>query len=389
MNTNDSLGKFIKEHSFFDSLSEKELAYIVQHSIAKKFKAGEFLIREHDINSDIYIIKKGPVEIYKELKGYAEPMLVGTVETGELIGELAYLDDSPRSVSVKAINDAEIVILPKDMTEEKNKLAQSIKTNFLYNIALLSSTRLKNQTLVYGDTLRKQIDLLQEQVHFGTLFVYMIILFGMNGFVLDIIQNHFGQYYFFTEPTFDLLYERLIAWAGFIIFAAPVIILIKKINFPIKKVLNLRTNLKSSVVESLIISAVFAIPILLFTTGIISVSGIPLLNDKVTPYWLLTAITPDYLLHSYVQELVARGIMQNAIQQFLRDEKGHKTVFVSALAFGVMHAHLGLGVVFATAVGSIGFGYLYLHQKNLVGVTIVHYSTGVLLRYINILRIFQ
>ncbi|MDP7036202.1 MAG: hypothetical protein QF752_17110, partial [Planctomycetota bacterium] len=73
----------------------------------------------------------------------------------------------------------EVIVISKEMTESESELTQSIQRKILRTIALLSAQRLKDRTESHGDSLKKQIDLLQEQVHFGTLFVYMIILFGM------------------------------------------------------------------------------------------------------------------------------------------------------------------------------------------------------------------
>jgi hypothetical protein len=36
---------------------------------------------------------------------------------------------------------------------------------------------------------------------------------------------------------------------------------------------------------------------------------------------VIVVISPDYLLHAYIQELAARGDMQNTMQRFLRDEQ--------------------------------------------------------------------
>ena len=113
-------------------------------------------------------------------------------------------------------------------------------------------------------------------------------------------------------------------------------------------------------------------------------------NDQFDLKWFLIVFTPDYFLHSYTQELVARGIMQNAIQKFLRDEKGHRTVIICSLAFAVMHIHLGIVFALTTGFAGVVFGYIYLRHKNLLGVTIVHWVIGALvMRYMTVLEVLQ
>jgi membrane protease YdiL (CAAX protease family) len=100
---------------------------------------------------------------------------------------------------------------------------------------------------------------------------------------------------------------------------------------------------------------------------------------------VMAVISPDYLLHSYIQELAARGIMQNTMQRFLRDEHGVRSIMVLSLAFGVMHTHLGLTMVLSSTVASVCFGFFYRRHRNLIGVTIVHYITGVAGRYLTMI----
>jgi CRP-like cAMP-binding protein/membrane protease YdiL (CAAX protease family) len=372
---------FLKRLQLTTGFSAEELTFIEEHAITRRFKRGEFVIREGDRNSDLYIVRMGAVELLKEAERADEPLVIGVVGEGEAIGELSFLDDSPRSASVRAMENTEIVIIPKSVFDEESALAKDVVAKLDHNIALLDSKRLRITSHEFVKSLQKQIELLEDQVKFGTLFVCMIILFGLNGVVLDVIQEHFREYYYFGAARFNLGAERLIAWIGFIIFAFPVVLLIKKIGFPIGEVLDVRRDLRRTVLESLLIAGGFIIITLVVTAGPIELRGVPRATSAPGLWTIVVILTPDYLFHSYVQELVARGIMQNAIQRFLRDERGTKTVLVLSIAFGVMHAHLGLKMVLGSAVASVGFGYFYLRNRNLVGVTIIHYVIGVIGRY--------
>ena len=372
---------FLKRLQLTTGFSAEELTFIEEHAITRRFKRGEFVIREGDHNSDLYIVRLGAAELLREAERADEPLVIGVVGEGEAIGELSFLDDSPRSASVRAKENTEIVIIPKSIFDEKSALAKDVLAKLDHNIALLDSKRLRITSHDFVKSLQRQIELLEDQVKFGTLFVCMIILFGLNGIVLDVIQNYFGEYYYFGGARFNLGAERLIAWIGFIIFAAPVVLLIKKIGFPIGEVLDVRRDLRRSVLESLLIAGGFIIITLVLTAGPIEVRGVPRATSAPALWTIVVILTPDYLFHSYVQELVARGIMQNAIQKFLRDERGTRTVLVLSIAFGVMHAHLGLKMVLGSAVASVGFGYFYLRNRNLLGVTIIHYVIGVIGRY--------
>jgi len=376
---------FLKRLQLTMGFSAEELTFIEEHALTRRFKQGEFVIREGDQNSDLYIVRLGAVELLRETEGADEPLVIGVIGEGETIGELSFLDDSPRSASVRTTENTEFVIIPKSIFNEKSALAKDVLAKLDHNIALLDSKRLRITSHEFVQSLQKQIELLEDQVKFGTLFVCMIILFGLNGIVLDVIQNYFGEYYYIGSEQFNLGAERLIAWIGFIVFSAPVVLLIKKIGFPIGEVLNVRRDLRRTAIESLLIAGGFIVIALVLTAGPIVLRGVPRATSAPGLGTIVVILTPDYIFHSYVQELVARGIMQNAIQKFLRDERGTKTVLVLSIAFGVMHAHLGLKMVLGSAVASVGFGYFYLRNRNLVGVTIIHYAIGVIGRYMKMI----
>ena len=378
---------FLKRLQLTVGFSAEELTFIEEHALTRRFKQGEFIIREGDRNSDLYIVRLGAVELLREAERADEPLVIGVIGEGEAIGELSFLDDSPRSASVRATENTEIISIPKRIFDEKSALAKDVLAKLDHNIALLDSKRLRITSYEFVQSLQKQIELLEDQVKFGTLFVCMIILFGLNGIVLDVIQNYFGKYYYFGSEQFNLGAERLIAWIGFIVFAAPVVLLIKKIGFPIGEVLDIRRDLGRTVIESLLIAGGFIIIAMVLTAGPIGLSGVPRMTSAPGLGAIVVILTPDYLFHSYIQELVARGIMQNAIQKFLKDERGTKTVLVLSIAFGVMHAHLGLKMVLGSAVASVGFGYFYLRNRNLVGVTIIHYAIGVIGRYLKVISL--
>lgn len=44
----------------------------------------------------------------------------------------------------------------------------------------------------------------QEQVHFGMLFVYMIMVFGQGWIMREVIENHFSRHYHFGSLDFSL-----------------------------------------------------------------------------------------------------------------------------------------------------------------------------------------
>jgi CRP-like cAMP-binding protein len=72
---------------------------------------GQVLINEGDASDCLYFLKSGELAIYKFDKKTARNNLIGYVEPDEIFGEMSFLNNLPRSASVKANTDCEIAII--------------------------------------------------------------------------------------------------------------------------------------------------------------------------------------------------------------------------------------------------------------------------------------
>jgi CRP/FNR family cyclic AMP-dependent transcriptional regulator len=76
----------------------------------KKLGKGDILFREGDPSDAMYVIKAGRIAITKA-KGSGE-IILAEKKAGEMLGEMAFFDDKPRSAGAKAIADTEVILLP-------------------------------------------------------------------------------------------------------------------------------------------------------------------------------------------------------------------------------------------------------------------------------------
>ena len=77
-----------------------------------KLLAGDFLLHEGDESSEMYYVQSGTLAVLKR-KGDTLNQ-IGTIISGELVGEMSFLDKSPRCASVKAMSDTTVLIIPND-----------------------------------------------------------------------------------------------------------------------------------------------------------------------------------------------------------------------------------------------------------------------------------
>ena len=77
----------------------------------KFVEAGEFLITEGGTNHEMYWVMQGRFQVIK-MNQQDQNVIIGEVRVGELLGEMSFLDNLPRSASVKALEDSEVLVIP-------------------------------------------------------------------------------------------------------------------------------------------------------------------------------------------------------------------------------------------------------------------------------------
>ncbi|MDC1175320.1 cyclic nucleotide-binding domain-containing protein [Bacteriovoracaceae bacterium] len=75
-------------------------------------KPEEYLMREGEDSNEMYFLNSGTMAVYK-VKNNTE-VQIGTIYSGELVGEMSFLDSEPRSATVKAIGECELVVIPNE-----------------------------------------------------------------------------------------------------------------------------------------------------------------------------------------------------------------------------------------------------------------------------------
>jgi CRP-like cAMP-binding protein len=110
--TSDVLQK-ISETEFFKELSDDASAAVAAKASMRKFTQGAALMRKGDPADSFFVILDGHVKIVTtDAKG--DEIIINKVGPGESIGELALVDELPRSAGVIALDDVEALELTKD-----------------------------------------------------------------------------------------------------------------------------------------------------------------------------------------------------------------------------------------------------------------------------------
>jgi CRP-like cAMP-binding protein len=88
------------DHPLFRYFTEAERQKIEKIAEVKRIAEGGYLIRASEIDSTLFAVEDGHLDIIAMRDD--KPTVVATVGPGDVLGEVAFIDDSPRSVSVRA-----------------------------------------------------------------------------------------------------------------------------------------------------------------------------------------------------------------------------------------------------------------------------------------------
>ena len=105
---NDDILALLKQVPIFTDLKPRELAEVEKIMHRRRYKKSEPIIRMGDPGLGMYIIAKGSVDIIEEdNKGGSRTL--AKLKDGSFFGDLALLDESPRSASAISNEECDII----------------------------------------------------------------------------------------------------------------------------------------------------------------------------------------------------------------------------------------------------------------------------------------
>ena len=92
---------FLKRVSMFEDLDQKSLEAIANAAVEQSYQPGQEVVRQGDTGVGAFIIRSGKVEVVQTRDG--KETKLATLGPGEVFGEMALLDEFPRSATVRAV----------------------------------------------------------------------------------------------------------------------------------------------------------------------------------------------------------------------------------------------------------------------------------------------
>lgn len=103
-------------NQFFPELSQEDMQLVAGYGVSRSYSKNTILVNEGDQSEMFYIILTGKVKVYvSDEKG--KEVLLNMAGPGEYFGELAIIDDAPRSASVMTLEACQMAVVSRAQFE--------------------------------------------------------------------------------------------------------------------------------------------------------------------------------------------------------------------------------------------------------------------------------
>jgi CRP/FNR family cyclic AMP-dependent transcriptional regulator len=138
----DNLSDVIGQLAVFDTLTWCELATLERIVHRRRFMAGETVIRAFTPRSGLFAVVSGSVQVVRHEAGERN-LVLDTLGEGELLGEFALLDDSPRSTSIVAAEESDVIGFFRSDLVDLIQTQPQMGFKVLYRLAQIMSKRMQ------------------------------------------------------------------------------------------------------------------------------------------------------------------------------------------------------------------------------------------------------
>jgi hypothetical protein len=125
--------------SIFDGLGDGELRKISRLFTQKLYRQGEKVFHRGDVGSEAYIVMRGQVDILRD----DDPKPLASFGTGQIFGELAFLDGAPRTAQAVIHQPSILLVVQRDAFNELVQREPHLGMVVMRNIATELSHRMR------------------------------------------------------------------------------------------------------------------------------------------------------------------------------------------------------------------------------------------------------
>ena len=138
---NPSAEVFEDAEPILSDLQDGEWTDLLKHMERRRFPSGAHIMRSGECDRSLYLLAEGTVDIIIDTSG--RPKRIASISEGSVFGEMAFFDGQPRSASVVASSEVEVLSLTLDRFEQLAAWHPRIACRLLMDLGRVLSRRLR------------------------------------------------------------------------------------------------------------------------------------------------------------------------------------------------------------------------------------------------------
>src|SRR5215213_11129187 len=99
----------LRKIPLFADLSEEDLEQLYKMAETVSIPAGHLVLREGDPGDSLYVLLDGELEVIK--RQGSQDILLAVYKPGQFFGEMALLEQAPRSASVRTLRESRLLVI--------------------------------------------------------------------------------------------------------------------------------------------------------------------------------------------------------------------------------------------------------------------------------------
>jgi len=128
----------------FGILDDSDVEWLGNSGSACPLQAGTVIITQEKPIDSLFIILNG------ELQVYSGEIEIARLQSGEILGEISFVDSRPPLASVKALVDSSVFAIKADLLRHKLAKDASFSSRFYRAVAVFLADRLRMTTSRFG-----------------------------------------------------------------------------------------------------------------------------------------------------------------------------------------------------------------------------------------------
>ena len=127
----------------FRELNRRELQTVVQLLNILKYSTGDVVFEQGAPGDGVYVVLKGCVDVIQKDGEDGEKVLLSQSESGSFFGEIALLEDAPRTAAAVVVEDTKLALFSRDVLHQLAEQRPHLGVKIAIQLARIVAERLR------------------------------------------------------------------------------------------------------------------------------------------------------------------------------------------------------------------------------------------------------